>query len=116
MTLILYPLFVFLLSGLVLIFFVAIMSLKEKWSLLPWYAKVIVAPWAIFGVFLDLMLNWICSYLLVLSTPDYLAWPPELFTGHLDRLISKQNIQGKAARMWCKILDFFQQGGHCHPK
>ena len=110
-----YSAFVFLLTGLVLIFFVAIMSLKDKWPLLPWYAKTIVAPWAIFGVVLDLMLNWLGSYLLLLSIPNYFAWPIELFTGHCDRLLKEQSVQGKAARMWCKIMDFFQAGGHCHP-
>ena len=113
---ILYPLFTFLAAGLVLIFFVAIMSLKEKWALLPWYAKTIVAPWAVFGVILDVLLNWVCSWLLLLSPPKYFVWPIELFTGHCDRLMEQQSTQGKLARAWCRVMDFFQQGGHCHPR
>lgn len=104
-----YILAAFLAMGLVLIFFSAIIKLKENWSLLPWYAKVVAFPWALVGVILDaVVLNWVFSWLLLLDVPTQI-----MFTTHCDSLLKRQNIQGTLARAYCKVLNLLDPG-HCH--
>ncbi len=96
-------------AGVTFIFFVAIITIKVQWMKLSLPVKIILIPWGIIGLLLDVLLNLIFSWLFLLSIPREM-----LFTGHCDRLLKEQSIQGKLARSWCKALDLFQQGGHCH--
>ena len=111
-------------AGITFIFFVAIITIKVQWMKLSLPVKIILIPWGIIGLLLDVLLNLVFSWLFLLSMPREM-----LFTGHCDRLLNntKSNApasgymyvwlflaQGKLARSWCKALDLFQQGGHCH--
>ena len=103
-----YVLTAFLVAGLVLIFFAAIIKLKENWALLPLYAKFVAAPWVLVGVLLDaVVLNWIFSWLLLLDMPTQIT-----FTAHCKSLKNRQNIQGVLARSYCVVLDLIIPG-HC---
>ena len=104
-----YLMYAYAWAGLTFIFFVAIITIKVQWMKLSLPVKIILIPWGIIGLLLDVLLNLVFSWLFLLSMPREM-----LFTGHCERLLKEQSIQGKLARSWCKALDLFQQGGHCH--
>lgn len=106
-----YLMYAYAWAGITFIFFVAIITIKVQWTKLSLPVKIILIPWGIIGLLLDVLLNLVFSWLFLLSMPREM-----LFTGHCNRLLKEQSIQGKLARSWCKALNLFQQGGHCHPK
>ena len=100
--------FVFLAMGLTLVFFSAYARMKAVWKFMPWYGKVVSAPWMVPGAFLDVVvLNWICSWLILLDMPTQIT-----FTAHCKSLKKRQNIQGVLARAYCVVLDLIAPG-HC---
>ena len=89
--------------------FLAVMALRWKWKELHWSAKAFYGPWVIAAVVLDIAVQ-------LAATLVFFDWPQEvMFTQRMSRYKATwYGWRTPVARWLCeKILDPFEQGGHC---
>lgn len=89
--------------------FLSYCAVRPVWRLLPWYAKAILAPLAVFIV-VDVVFNWTLAWLIFWQLPKGKKWT---LTERCVALKTDTSWRGILAGNLCKNLNIFQPN-HCH--
>ena len=93
--------FPYVLFGMAYIFFVALVKIADVWSELHLIMKILIAPFAIMGALLDVIVNATIGTVLFLELPKWRSreW---LFTARLKRWKMYTSWRGKVATWLCE--------------